>query len=309
MPSSLDDAAHVDASVRIFVILARNARRAVVFRRGPTKEVLLLTWDTVTDVIVEGQWLRGRIYERRSDLSPSGDKLVYFVGKFRGPHQTWTAVSRPPWLTALAMWPSSDTWGGGGLFESDSKLLLNFGNVGPYLSSGERLPSDFAVEPLAIGGVGADTTLHEARLRRDGWRCTVESRWKQVDFDAPIRFLHDPPLTYRRARPGKKSDGLELQMRILGYGQPNGPWDVVEFDLVETKRTRETVTPLGRLDWADWDVNGDLLFAHEGRLYRRSMAQPEAREIADLRGLTFRRRRAPREATQWKGRLPSKSKT
>ena len=92
------------ASTRLYVLLARKAPIAVVFRRGPSKQVLLLTWNTETDELRQGQWFKGRIYERRCDLSPSGEKLIYFAAKHRGPHGTWTAVSRPPYLTALAMW-------------------------------------------------------------------------------------------------------------------------------------------------------------------------------------------------------------
>jgi hypothetical protein len=51
-----------------------------------------------------------------------------------------------------------------------------------------------------------------------------------------------------------------------GFHEREGPWYVVEYDLIDMKTEQET--QLGRLDWADWDSNGDLLFAREGRLYR-----------------------------------------
>jgi hypothetical protein len=70
------------------------------------------------------------------------------------------------------------------------------------------------------------------------------------------------------------------------------------------KRAEEI--PLGRLDWADWDSNGDLLFAREGRLYRlepqrkdKTVDVRQPHEVADLRGLTFENRRAPPDLTQW----------
>ena len=67
------------SAVRLYALLARKAPLAVVFRRGPSKRVLLVLWRTDTDEFVEGQWLKGRIYERRCDLSPSGKRLVYFA--------------------------------------------------------------------------------------------------------------------------------------------------------------------------------------------------------------------------------------
>ena len=91
----------------LFVILARNAHDAVIFRRGPSKEVLLIKWDRKKDTFETGQWFKGRIFERRCDLSPSGDLLVYLAAKHKGPIHTWTAVSRPPISQLL---PSGRAW-------------------------------------------------------------------------------------------------------------------------------------------------------------------------------------------------------
>lgn len=53
--------------VRLYAILARKAPIAVIFRRGPSKRVLLVLWHTDNDQFHEGQWLKGRIYERRCE--------------------------------------------------------------------------------------------------------------------------------------------------------------------------------------------------------------------------------------------------
>ena len=102
------------SSVRLYALLARAAPVAVIFRRGPSRQVQLVLWKTDTDTFESGQWFKGRIYERRCDLSPSGRRLIYFAAKYRKPLYTWTAVSRPPFLTAVALWPKGDAWGGGG---------------------------------------------------------------------------------------------------------------------------------------------------------------------------------------------------
>src|SRR5262245_41328779 len=47
---------HRPASTRLFVILARRAPRAVIFRRGPSKHVALILWHTDTDKFEVGQW-------------------------------------------------------------------------------------------------------------------------------------------------------------------------------------------------------------------------------------------------------------
>src|SRR5690242_10890371 len=113
------------SQTRLYCILAREAPLAVVFRRGPSKQVLLVLWHTDTDQFYEGQWFKGRIYERRCDLSPNGTRLIYFAADYKEPYFSWSAVSKPPFLTALALWPKGDGWGGGGLFEKENKILLN----------------------------------------------------------------------------------------------------------------------------------------------------------------------------------------
>ena len=119
--------------------LAREADVGLVFRRGPARWVRAIRWDTQRDTFEPGQWFHGRIYEERCDLSPDGELLVYFAYKGhragrvtdegKRPHledyrDSWTAVSRPPWLTALALWPKGDTWMGGGVFTERRELLL-----------------------------------------------------------------------------------------------------------------------------------------------------------------------------------------
>jgi len=121
---------------RLSLVFARDAPIVVVLRRGPSKMVEVVKWHTDTDQFEHGQWFHGRIYAERCGLSPSGSLFVYFAMKYgcvdteNGYQQTFTAVSRPPYLTALAMWPQGDTWGGGGRFIDDQTLRLAYGAQG-----------------------------------------------------------------------------------------------------------------------------------------------------------------------------------
>src|SRR5260370_36949934 len=112
------------SQVRMYAILPRKAPFGVVFRRGPSKSVLLIGWNTSNDTFQQGQWLRGRIYERRCDLSPDGNLLLYFAASYRKPYYSWPAISRPPYLTALALWPKGDGWRCGGDFLPQHRLPL-----------------------------------------------------------------------------------------------------------------------------------------------------------------------------------------
>ena len=114
-------------SCRLFVIPARDAHKAVVLRRGPSNWCHVILWNTEFDAFEEGAWFKGRIREHACDLSPDGQLFVYFASKYRRMHTSygsdWTAVSRPPWLYALTLWPNL-THRGGGRFAAKRKLKL-----------------------------------------------------------------------------------------------------------------------------------------------------------------------------------------
>jgi hypothetical protein len=113
---------------RLHVLLARDAHVALVIRRGPSKWFHLISWDTKRDRFESGAWVKGRIYEEKCALSPTGELLIYSVhrGQFQpnGYTDCWTAVSRPPWVFALALWPFGTTYGGGGWFEDDRRVVI-----------------------------------------------------------------------------------------------------------------------------------------------------------------------------------------
>ena len=115
---------------RLHAILARDAKVAVVFRRGPSKSVCTMLWDRKRDTFRMGQWFRGRIYERRADLSPDGKFLIYFAMNGKVETETggsWTAISRAPGLKAIVLLAKGDCWHGGGLFTGDRQFWLNDG--------------------------------------------------------------------------------------------------------------------------------------------------------------------------------------
>src|SRR5438034_1313362 len=90
---------------RLFGLLARQAPVGLLLRRGPTRWVQLTLCHTDTDVLEFGQWFHGKLFERRCDLSPDGSFFIYFASKYgRSQFDTWTAISRPPYFTALALW-------------------------------------------------------------------------------------------------------------------------------------------------------------------------------------------------------------
>jgi hypothetical protein len=310
------------AQPRLYVLLARRAPRAVIFRRGPSKSVLMIAWDTERDQFVEGQWLQGRLYERRCDLSPGGELLVYFAAKYKrylsqlgrevNPFPTWTAVSRPPYFTALSLWPHDDAYNGGGLFDDDRTLRLNHGSRVTPTAPGLGPPPPHLLEVQPLGGpCGEDNTVQHRRLVRDGWTLTEAGKSVHQPMQDP-HFLYQPPTVYSRRQPRIAAGGAAvprrgasahlLHRRVLGMGKVNGPWYVEEF-LVESPANGWRAA-LADVEWADWDRGGDLLFAREGALYRVPAHRLEpglagARQLADFSDRTFRNLKAPPDQSRW----------
>ena len=305
-----ETASKVAPACRLYAILARNGLSAVVFRRGPSKQVCLIRWWLASDRLEIGQWFKGRIHERRSDLSPDGELLVYLAAKHTG-LGTWNAVSRPPYLTALAVWPNLGTWGGGGLFETDFTLGLNVRHEQPELHGDARLPKSFKVRRIAEwGGAGEDNPIEHVRMERDGWRITSPGKHTGYRRDAPAHWIFEEPETYERRQPrqhGKQASRPDVLLRRdkLAIGVTDGPWQLHDFSLHgdegELRRFKSC-------DWADWQSNGDLLIATDGCLFRMaaSFVATSAKDpltgaklVADLRSLLFTPVAAPEWAKEW----------
>jgi hypothetical protein len=156
---------------RIHVLLAREASVGVVIRRGPSKRVCTLLWDRRTDEFQLGQWLKGRIYERRSDLSPDGRHLIYFAmnGQWKSEtHGSWTAISRAPYLKAFTLFGKGDCWHGGGLFTGNGRYWLNDPIAHWMIRDSGEVKWDESYQP-SQGFGGECRSVYYPRLLRDGW--------------------------------------------------------------------------------------------------------------------------------------------
>lgn len=220
----------------------------------------MIRWDMRADTFERGHWFRGRIYERRSDLSPDGALLVYFASKYgdrraieHGYTETWTAVSRPPWLTGLALWPKGDAWWGGGLWTEARALRLNHRPEEATPHPGHR-PRGIVVRPDPDAR-GENDPLYSARLDRDGWG--VRQEWR-LDFRGFAEgFVTHAPEIRRKDHPARPF-ALELERRIdrVTYRESfrvGGP-------------ESDAALPPGRVDWADWDSTGRIVALVDGTL-------------------------------------------
>ena len=279
----------------LYAILARRVPVGVIFRRGPSKQVLLIRWNLKDDTFETGQWLKGRIYERRCDLSPEGDLLIYFAANWKRPYLSWTAVSRPPYLTALALWPKGDARGGGGQFRSRGVIALDH-DPGAKLQEGFSLPKWIRTEPFReTYGWAADAR----RLQRDGWvRVSDDKGVKNKHGASWIEYKF--PVVLRKPHPKLPRKYL-LEMSIPGSTEREG-WDISEYSVIGPGGAQN----IGRSEWADWSQwGGDLLYSKGGRLFRvpcgkRDLAPLQsAVQIADFSDLKFEPCETPEEMRLW----------
>jgi hypothetical protein len=280
----------------VFVISARKAPVAVVLRRGPSKQVLLLKWNLITDKLQAGQWFKGRIYERRCDLSPSGDLLIYFAATFKPPLYSWTAISRPPFLTALALWPKGDTLGGGGVFDTDHSVRLGHSPGQDDLAPGFSLQGNVKVARFGqYSGHGEDFPIHHLLLERNGWKYRGQATMGKAVRDRIFPIMYE-----------KNADsGMTLQMQMRESGKIGDPWyrtDHVVFDSKGNELFR-----LPGTNWADWHGR-HLLFAKGCRLFRLrkdrfsqylNHGDSALKLVADLSSLKFEERTPPHSAASW----------
>jgi hypothetical protein len=234
---------------RLHVLLARDAKAGLVIRRGPSKSVCTMLWDRTPDAFKLGQWLRGRIYERRCDLSPNGQHFIYFAMNGRWQSETkgsWTAISNVPYLKAISLFAKGDCWHGGGLFLSNHEFWLNDGYGHTELKKSGQLRRNPAGHTKDYFG-GECLTVYYNRLQRDGW------------------VMHEKE--YQGATLFEKKLPKSWALRKLAFAEVGAPpgrgcyWDAHELRHEST----DAVLAFPEWEWADF-VDDRLVWAVEGQL-------------------------------------------
>jgi hypothetical protein len=280
---------------RIFMRFAREAPIAAIFRRGPSDWTQLLRWNTVDDTLERGQWFHGRIYERRSDISPDGSLLIYFVRKISGRTlkdteytYAWTAISKPPFLTALALWPKGDCWHGGGSFSDNKTVVLNHKREvsSPHPN---HEPQGLRIK-LRKNVCGEDDPIYSERLQRDGW--ILKKKWETENRGYP-RMFRTTQAEVREKRQPKGTQAIQLTRSITGLDYAE------EFAVLDAKAFS---IQLVEASWADWDQQGRLTFARGGRIFEGHIDADGSlgeRELFDLNVDKPTRSVSPEWAQRW----------
>ncbi len=152
--------------IQLHLFFATENDSALILRRAGRQLYNLIAWDRATDTFTEGQWLKKSVQPDVCDLSPDGRHFIYAV-RDAYPETEATAnhtvISRPPWFTALALFPHEYSWLGGGSFLGNGLYRLN-----------------------------GDAPLRDIRGRADGLRKVVAGKVTK-DCRTGLRLLNGKP--------------------------------------------------------------------------------------------------------------------
>ena len=241
---------------KIHAFMARSAPVAIVLYRRRRKEtwVVKITYagkgDTHKQKIEVGARFNGRFYPTRCDLSPDGKHFAYFVmgGYQKGAEKhlyCWTAMSRPPSLTAEFLLPQHDTWGGAATFINDANLLVAAGMYCEAKDIKALNGRDVNGVKVWVPDYGASVpeNLHRLNQVPDGWKGASSLQWVDATW-------------YKDA--GK----CRLHKRYRDDWIRRGEFDAFEYRL--TGPDRQPVLPdsfMAHAHWADFDRLGRLWVA------------------------------------------------
>jgi hypothetical protein len=271
---------------RLHILVPKEGENAIVIRRGPSKQTCILSWNTRTDEVGVSQWLKGRIYERRSDISPDGKYWIYFAMNGRWSSKakgSWSAIARAPWLKAIALMPKGDCWHGGGLFLDKKRYWLNdgYGHENALITNEVKRSPEPPKNFQYFGG--ECLTVYYNRLIRDDW--APVGRKENGRHDARMLFEKELP----RGWTLRKICHEESAML-----SPDGRGCYWDEHVIVSKSGDERAHP----DWEWAERVGDALcFATGGRLYRAGFRKTgelsDSTMIHDFNEYKFEKHEAP----------------
>lgn len=255
-----------------------------MLRRGPSNHVCTVGWNLDDDSFQLGQWLKGHIDEHRSDLSPDGRHMIYFAKRKGATTRAWTAISKAPFLKAVALWLKGDSWNGGGLFTSNGSYWFNE-SPEHDLHQFEFDTTDLQMDPYFPGDRRYGPYV--ARIQRDGWKLKSFERAEGLHFiltfDKPInerwtlRKLVHGKVTGRPRNKDHRNRGTAFDEHLLLDRHNKAPLDLPEWEWAEVDGQR--------LVWADAGKLFSAVVAERGLV--------AIRELHDFNAMKFEAIEAP----------------
>jgi YD repeat-containing protein len=196
----------------------------------------------------------------------------------------WTAISKPPYFTALALWPKYGSWDGGGLFKSNNSIFLNHEK-----EVAEPHPNH-KPGPLEVILKDWDKPIFSERLERDGW--ALRQEWKgEPRATSPYDFRTVQPEIREKAN-GPQVIRLIRSSNVLDFSD--------EFAVVSGED--KIVASVERAGWVDWDQQGRLVFVRDGGIFSGRIeadGRLAEHQLADLNSSKPSPLEPPQWATRW----------
>ncbi len=191
-------------TIRLHLYHARDCGRTVILRKGPSKVFRMILWNRDDDTFEDGQWVKSKVYPERCDISPDGRHFIYFMldGAWGSDAKgSYTVISRPPWFTALALFPQGDTWGGGGQFLDNAHYEVFSSPTTPdIIGKAEEMERIYSVMKQRVFDHwekrgGAPFTPAPALKKRADWAVPMPDATRQRPTD---QYVTDAGKLFRR---------------------------------------------------------------------------------------------------------------
>ena len=193
----------------------------------------------------------------------------------------WTAVSRPPYFTALALW--SDC--GGAFFSTNVQLYVHGSGVSKHHPNHPPTGLEISMDAKKFFEQQPGWNLWRIRAERDGWKITPG--------DMAVARKEDRLRQYVLSR--------RLIERSDSFG--DAPfYDLPQLDNYSVSFNEKDLLLINNATWADWDQRNRLVYAIGGKLYacevtRREIKPP--RTIAEFNNMEPESIAPPDWASHW----------
>ena len=285
--------------MQVFGIGSTGADVVAVLRRGPSGWSHVGRWDIAARRYEPGSWLYGKLYPQRCDLSADGRYLCYFALKGKSTWElgpTYIAVSRLPWLTALAAWRTSGTYTRGAHFVADASRCdlgpPDAGDTGGLRDRYGLAMTEAASYPVERRRGWRETPGTPPRAKTDVWD---EERAEEVTMARPQPEPEGERPPWRGgARPLLVvSGGYAAHRSLPQYRNPP------RYELLDGP-AGSVLEHLDEVQWADWAGSGELLTATtDGRLQIRDRVTLQVSWEHDLAPMRPHGGVPPAEAGHW----------
>ena len=268
---------------RLYGLKARDVDVVALIRRGPTEWCQVSRWDIDSATVEPGSWFRGTIAPQKCDLSPDGSWLLYSAVKYPGTWEggaVYEAISRLPWLRALAAWEAGTTYTRGAHFTDDPER----NDLG--------VPSAGSLQ-LRGSGIALTGVTQFAVERRNGWTDTDDT----ADRAAGGHWDQDREVTMVKDQPGGPAT-LRVQGAYAAFRSTPDWHTGAAYSLSSPGEPR----PLDGAQWADWSNDGLLLSADIAgvvRSYELSNGSLTETQCHDLSDQMPNPQPPPPEASRW----------